>query len=95
LALTKLGLFVQEIYEQMKKKPKPLVLGALNEQKDTFLVVGLSLSPTSNHFSLIFETAAQNTGARITLHTFDGAIVEICRADASLFIEHLQYGLSV
>ena len=79
----------------MRRRSKPIVLGALNEQRETFLVVGISTSPTRNMFGHVFEKAAIDTGARIQLHTFDGAVVEIARSDAKLFIEHLQYGLSV
>ena len=95
LGLTKLALFLQEVFNQMKKRSKPIVLGALNENRGTFLIVGIATSPTRNVFGHVFEKAALDTGARIQLHTFDGSVVEIAQTDAKLFIEHLQYGLSV
>merc|ERR1712232_331146 len=61
LGLTKLALFLQEIFDQMRKKSKPIVLGALNEKKGTFLIVGISTSPTRNVFGHVFEKAALDT----------------------------------
>ena len=95
LALTKLALFLQQVFEQMKKPVKPIIIGALNEEKDVYLIVAVSTSPNSNKFGYIFEKAAIDTGAKIALHTFDSSIVEIARSDAKIFIEHLHYGLSV
>lgn len=79
----------------MKKKPKPLLIGAFNELKDTFILVATSPSftysnsPKKNEFGYHFERAAQETGAVIKYHYFDASVVEIRQSDMQLFIEYL------
>ena len=79
----------------MKKKAKPLLIGAFNELKETFILVATSPSFISaknnqkNEFGYHFERAAQETGAVIKYHYFDASVVEIRHSDMQLFIEYL------
>lgn len=94
LALSKLALFLQDVFEHQKKKPMSMVIGACNELTDTFLLVGVPAQPGhDNTFGINFEKAAFDTNARIRLHTFDASIVELHQADLEPFIEHLHSGI--
>eukprot|EP01094_Clydonella_sp_ATCC50884_P030141 TRINITY_DN9716_c0_g1_i2.p1 TRINITY_DN9716_c0_g1~~TRINITY_DN9716_c0_g1_i2.p1 ORF type:complete len:345 (-),score=105.94 TRINITY_DN9716_c0_g1_i2:102-1136(-) len=89
LTLLKLALF---LLDTIKRGPKPIVLCALNEERNSYLIVGGSRG--KNDFGVSFNRAARSTGARIRQHTFDGSIVELQREDLTKFIEYLHSGMA-
>lgn len=94
LAVTKLGQFIIETLVESKKAKKPLVLVSFNEDKNTYLVVGMvdpssSKKPNQNHFGLAFVNAADLTKTRVQHHMFDASVVEIVKDDINKFIQCL------
>ncbi|KAK4684158.1 cell division control protein 45, partial [Tremellales sp. Uapishka_1] len=76
-------------------KSLPFVVACLNEQSDTFLVVGVTGAPEfgdvrKNKFGLAFQAAAEESGAGVKHDLFDTSIVEVRKEDLASFIESLQ-----
>ncbi|EFA78479.1 cell division cycle protein 45 [Heterostelium album PN500] len=93
MALTKLGLFMIDALTAMKKQPKPFLIGALNEKKGNYLIVGisgsLSTEQQANEFGVNFRAAAEMTNSPLKYQSFDTAVVEIGKLDMPKFIEQL------
>ncbi|EEB05321.2 DNA replication pre-initiation complex subunit Cdc45 [Schizosaccharomyces japonicus yFS275] len=104
LALTKLTLWVAEAINQQEKemgklKHLPLVLAALQEEKDSYLIVGTSTSTFSskdeddghghNKFGLAFQEVANMTSAKIRMDSFEASVIECKKSDLGVFLESL------
>ncbi|RXK36072.1 cell division control protein 45 [Tremella mesenterica] len=75
-------------------KSLPFVVACLNEEKGTFLVVGVTGSPEygdvrKNKFGLAFQQAAEESGAGAKHDMFDTSVVEVRSEDLQNFIESL------
>ncbi|GAM22092.1 hypothetical protein SAMD00019534_052670, partial [Acytostelium subglobosum LB1] len=98
MALTKLGLYIMDAYATMKKKTKPFLVGALNENTGNYLLVGISSSHGSsskqaNVFGVNFLKVASSTNSLLKYQSFDTAVVEIEKLDMPKFIENLHASL--
>eukprot|EP01132_Coremiostelium_polycephalum_P010316 gene10316-12660_t len=97
LALTKLGLYMMDAFISMGKPSKPFLIGALNEKKKTYLIVGISGSHNSefqsNEFGDGFRKAAELTNATLKYQSFDTSVVEITDLDMPKFVEQLHGNL--
>ncbi|KAK5576630.1 hypothetical protein RB653_007774 [Dictyostelium firmibasis] len=93
LALTKLGLFMMDAFISMGKAKRPFLIGALNEIKNSYLIVGISGSHStdiqSNTFGEYFRKSAEYTDASFKYQSFDTSIVEVSKTDLHKFVEHL------
>ncbi|KAM9955226.1 hypothetical protein ACTFIW_000726 [Dictyostelium discoideum] len=93
LALTKLGLFMMDAFISMGKAKRPFLIGALNENKNSYLIVGISGSHStdiqSNTFGEYFRKSAEYTDATFKYQSFDTSIVEVSKTDLHKFVEHL------
>lgn len=72
------------------------MVGALNNTRNTYLLVGLTgYAPSIKHrspFGYSYEYAQTKTNTRIKLHNFDAAIVEILKDDVKKFVDYLHSG---
>ncbi|GAA5934623.1 hypothetical protein JCM3775_002007 [Rhodotorula graminis] len=78
-------------------KNLPLVLAALNEQSDKFLVVGVVPADEfgdvrRNRFGRAFEEAAIRSRAKAQQRYFDASVVEVRRDDFDKFLKDLSMG---
>ncbi len=97
-SLTRLALFVLEALKKPNKASKPLVLCALNRERNTYLVLGVTPAAPStrakrNDFGISFHQAARLTGTDVQFHSFDSSVIEVAAADISRFLELLHSGL--
>lgn len=72
----------------------PFVIACLNEDKGTYMVVGVTGAPEygdvrKNKFGLAFQQAAEESGAASTHDMFDTSVVEVSQDDLKSFIEAL------
>ena len=84
--------------ERPKRRPaKPLVLLALNEASQTYLIVGVNGGGRNapNVFGQKFKYAASQTKALIRFHSFDASVLELAKADVPRFIDHLTSLLTI
>ena len=102
-ALTKLALWLEEAIKEEelakgKRKHYPLVLAALNEELDMYLVVGTSVTEhvqgqttgdVRNKFGLAFHSIARENRARVRIDSFETSVIEVRRADLAGFLENL------
>ncbi|KAI7869615.1 DNA replication pre-initiation complex subunit Cdc45 [Mucor mucedo] len=96
LALTKLALFLTDAYREHGKKSIPFVISSLDEDNNTCLILASTGAPTfgevrKNTFGLAFEEAAEKTGARISLDSFESSVVQVHDSDIEHFVETLIY----
>lgn len=104
LILTRLGNWILEYSAEFDRNLLPLVLAALDERTDTYLVIGmapryprgrknledLTQSTTMlNTFSIAFQQVANNTGAKVRIDSFESSIIEIRKEDLQPFLERL------
>ena len=102
LTLMRLGNWLIECCAEAEDKQLlPMVLAALNETTDTYLVAGLTpryprgldtaltKKPVMNHFSMAFQQITAQTGAKVKIDNFESSIIEIKRDDLSPFLEKL------
>jgi len=104
MILTRLGNWILECCAEFDRHLLPLVLAALDERTDTFLVVGLApryprgrknledLSQSNtmlNTFSVAFQQVANNTGAKVRIDSFESSVIEIRKEDLAPFLEKL------
>lgn len=104
LILTRLGNWILESCAESNKTLLPLVLAALDERTDTFLVVGLAPryprgrktledldqnTTLLNTFSVAFQQVASTTGAKVRIDSFESSIIEIRKEDFQPFLERL------
>ena len=102
LTLMRLGNWLIECCAEAEDKQLlPMVLAALNETTDTYLVAGLTpryprgldtaltKRPVMNHFSMAFQQITAQTGAKVKIDNFESSIIEIKRDDLSPFLEKL------
>ncbi len=97
-SLTRLALFVLEALKKPNKASKPLVLCALNRERNSYLVLGVTPAAPStrakrNDFGISFHQAARLTGTDVHFHSFDSSVIEVGAADISRFLELLHSGL--
>lgn len=97
-SLTRLALFVLESLKKPNKASKPLVLCALNRERNAYLVLGVTPAAPStrakrNDFGVSFHQAARLTGAQVRAHSFDSSVIEVAAEDVSRFLELLHSGL--
>merc|ERR1712166_1437786 len=99
-ALTQLALFLATYFKEKhaNRKPKPFVLCAANEARETYLVVAIdgafsTISDSRNKFGTSFAKAAERTNARVKHDAFDSSIIEIQKEDIYNFMEFLHSGL--
>ncbi|EMR09043.1 hypothetical protein PNEG_02815 [Pneumocystis murina B123] len=104
-ALSKLAIWVADAIneqerEQGRTRHLPFVIASLNERTDTYLLLGTSVSTSSdelednasynrNRFGLIFSQVAQATSARLKMDAFDAYCVEVYKQDLANFLEIL------
>eukprot|EP01133_Synstelium_polycarpum_P012498 gene12498-14670_t len=97
MALTKLGLFAMDTFVALNKPKKPFLIGALNEKKNNYLIVGITGSHSTdikdNKFGEHFRKAAEMTSSNLKYQSFDTSVIEISKPDMPKFIEHLHSGL--
>ncbi|KAL9936585.1 hypothetical protein V8E36_004653 [Tilletia maclaganii] len=90
----------EEIGEQTKAKqddvPKslPFVVAALDESRDTYVVVGMTGAPDMgdtrfNKFGLAFQEAASRSGSMTRHDNFETSVVEVSKDDFATFVECL------
>lgn len=102
LTLLRLGNWLIECCSETEEKQLlPMVLAALNEHTDTYLVAGLSpryprgldistvKMPILNNFSMAFQQIAEQTGAQVRIDNFESSIIEVQREDLAPFLEKL------
>ncbi|ODV73031.1 DNA replication initiation factor CDC45 [Cyberlindnera jadinii NRRL Y-1542] len=104
LILIRLGNWILESCAESNKTLLPLVLAALDESTDTFLVVGLAPryprgrknledidqnTTLLNTFSVAFQQVAGTTGAKVRIDSFESSIIEIRKEDFQPFLEKL------
>lgn len=102
LSLIRLGNWLIECCTEFEDNSLvPIVLCALNEVKDTYLVAGLtpryprgwseinSKKPLLNNFTIAFQQIGSQTGAQVKIDNFESSIIEIKRDDLSPFLEKL------
>ncbi|CAM9016514.1 unnamed protein product [Wickerhamomyces anomalus] len=104
LILTRLGNWILESCAEFDRNLLPLVLAALDEKTDTYLVIGLApryprgrknledLNQSTtmlNTFSIAFQQVANNTGAKVRIDSFESSIIEIRKEDLAPFLERL------
>ncbi|WWC73512.1 uncharacterized protein I206_107483 [Kwoniella pini CBS 10737] len=82
-----------------KVKSLPFVVACLNEDKGSYMVVGVTGSPEfgdvrKNKFGLAFQNAAEESGSGAKHDMFDTSVVEVAQEDLQQFIEslHLRSG---
>lgn len=74
-----------------ERKKLPLVLACVNEDNDSFLVVGVVGGleygdVKKNQFGIAFQKAAEASGARTRHNAFEASVVEVRRDDLSKFL---------
>lgn len=102
LSLIRLGNWLIECCAEYEDKNLiPLVLCAVNEVNDTYLVAGLTpryprgweeanlRKPILNNFTMAFQQIGSQTGAQVKIDNFESSIIEIKRDDLSPFLEKL------
>lgn len=72
----------------------PFVLAALDERRDSFLVVGISGTQEygdvkKNKFGLAFQESARISHTRIRHDKFEASVVEVRRDDLAAFIQRI------
>ncbi|KAK6908892.1 hypothetical protein I203_102898 [Kwoniella mangroviensis CBS 8507] len=82
-----------------KVKSLPFVVACLNEEKGSYMVVGVTGAPEfgdvrKNKFGLAFQHAAEESGSGTKHDMFDTSVVEVAQEDLQGFIEslHLRSG---
>lgn len=103
LILTRLGNWILESCAEYDNTLLPLVLAALDERTDTYLVLGLApryprgkrsleLSQDNtllNTFSIAFQEVASNSNAKVRIDSFESSMIEIRKEDLAPFLEKL------
>ncbi|CAO3668426.1 unnamed protein product [Umbelopsis ramanniana] len=97
LTLSKLALFLVDAYREYGKRNLPFVIGTLNEEQGSYLVVGVTGAPTfgdvrQNHFGAAFQDAVKRTKAHVKHDSFETSVMEIRQDDLENFIENLHLG---
>lgn len=101
-ALTKLAHFLVSHYkEKFPLKPRPFVLCALANDRDSYLVTAVDGTPATtasgevsrNKFGSSFTKAAEKTNARVRHDGFETSIMEVEKDDIYKFMEYLHSGL--
>ncbi|KAJ3308523.1 hypothetical protein HDV04_001178 [Boothiomyces sp. JEL0838] len=87
--LYRLSTFIIEAYKEHRQKNLPFVIAALDEQTNTYLVLGREPS-RKNLFGLAFIDAANKTGIEITIDFFDSSCIKVGKDDLGTFLENLQ-----
>lgn len=99
MAISKLSLFIQNTYtewlRQKNKLAKPMVIGAWNDNSNTYTVCGVPTTTTrrklnKNQFGRAFQNAAQRVDARVRRITFDTYLLEIQKDDWKKFLQYLK-----
>lgn len=100
LTLSKLAVFLADAYHlgMKKKAPKPFVVAALVQSRDTYIVVGVPLrdghgTRERNVFGHAFRLAATKSNSRIKHDSFETSVMEIQREYMGRFMELLHSGL--
>ncbi|WVW86722.1 hypothetical protein I302_108776 [Kwoniella bestiolae CBS 10118] len=82
-----------------KVKALPFVVACLNEERGSYMVVGVTGAPEfgdvrKNKFGLAFQHAAEESGSGTKHDMFDTSVVEVAQEDLQGFIEslHLRSG---
>ncbi|KAJ3158100.1 hypothetical protein HDU86_003052 [Geranomyces michiganensis] len=93
--LGRLAKFLMEAFKEFKDKDLPLVIAALNESANAFLVIGYTGltkrgALRKNTFGPAFEKAAERTQARVKHDSFEASIMEVRKEDLGDFLETLQ-----
>lgn len=104
-ALSRLAIWVadainEQEQEQGRTRHLPFVIASLNERTDTYLLLGTSVSASSdelednanynrNRFGLIFSQVARATSARLKMDAFDAYCVEVYKQDLTSLLEIL------
>eukprot|EP00123_Amoebidium_parasiticum_P010126 comp19908_c0_seq1/m.24137 comp19908_c0_seq1/g.24137 ORF comp19908_c0_seq1/g.24137 comp19908_c0_seq1/m.24137 type:complete len:620 (-) comp19908_c0_seq1:708-2567(-) len=95
LILTRLALFLYDIYKERKSGATPFVVASQVEKSDTYLVVGITGSKfgqvTKNPFGHAFRRAAEKTKARFRHDSFATNVIEISTADYMQFLLSLSH----
>ncbi|KAI8394143.1 CDC45 family [Radiomyces spectabilis] len=94
LTLSKLALFLTDAFREHGKRNLPFVLASLDEEHDSYLVVGKTGAPAfgdirKNPFGIAFQEASERTGARISLDSFETSVLQIHKNDLDHFVENL------
>ncbi|AAS54560.1 AGR071Cp [Eremothecium gossypii ATCC 10895] len=102
LTLLRLGNWIIEYCaESDSKHLLPMVLAALDESTDTYIVAGMapryprgmdnlqSSDLLLNNFSVSFQHIARETGAKVRIDNFESSIIEIRKDDLQPFLERL------
>ncbi|ORY34922.1 CDC45 family [Naematelia encephala] len=84
----------KDVRQGKQVKSLPFVVACLNEDKGTYLVVGVTGAPEygdvrKNKFGLAFQQAAEESGAGAKHDMFDTSVVEVRQSDLTSFIESL------
>lgn len=99
-SLTRLGIWISDACAEIHAAVLPLVLASLDEQNDTFLVLGmgprkareeiLTTDTVYNEFGHRFQATAYSiAGANVRIDAFDSAVVEVAKDNLSMFLEKL------
>lgn len=98
LALARLARFIVEVHQDIGmwtgNKARPLILCALNEARNTYLVLGWNVhhmreAVGKTGFFVAFDAAAKRINAHFSLESFDSHIMEIEQQEMTRFIESL------
>lgn len=105
--LERLAQFLLDAVKEYGKASMPLVIAALHESEERYLVMGLSagagVSSKPNHaeteapkniFGLAFQATAQDTNVDCKMDNFDSSVVELGKDDLSNFMIKLQSTIS-
>ncbi|KAI8920232.1 CDC45 family [Powellomyces hirtus] len=93
--LGRLAKFLMEAFKEFKDKDLPLVIAALDESADTFLIIGYTGltkrgAVRKNTFGPAFQEAAERTNARVKHDSFEASIMEVQKEDLGDFLDTLQ-----
>ena len=99
-SLTLLALFLNDALKVCNKAEMPLVIAALDDRKNKYVVLGIDSPSTKSkrhiflmfsNFGAIFRDAAERVQAHIKHDSFDASIIEVSYLDLTKFLQSLQY----
>ncbi|KAI9106301.1 CDC45 family [Phlyctochytrium arcticum] len=93
--LGRLAKFLMDAFREYRQKDLPLVIAALNNKTDAYLVLGITGttkggSVRRNTFGPTFQRAAKRANAQIRYDSFETSVVEVPKEDLTEFLENLQ-----
>ncbi len=97
ITLSKLGMFVSDALQQIKKRDMPFLVCAEVPQRATMLLCGIygreriSQRVQKNDFGTAFSNAARQAKARVKHDGFERAVIEVEKDSLQRFLEWLQY----